>query len=103
MQVVWRREQDRTVIRFRLTPKSRSDAIDGLTDTADGPAVAARVRALPEDGAANRALEVLAADWLGVPKSRVAVVGGPKSRVKTIAIDGDVPALEARVAALSRG
>jgi uncharacterized protein YggU (UPF0235/DUF167 family) len=39
---------------FRLTPKSSKDAVDGLQTTAGAQAFQARVRALPEDGAAMR-------------------------------------------------
>ena len=60
----------------------------------------ARVRALPEDGAANAALEALAAKWLGVPKSSVRLVCGGKSRVKSLVIGGDVQALEGRLRAV---
>ncbi len=67
--------------------------------TAEGPAFKARVRALPEDGAANAALEALAAKWLGVSKSSVRLVSGGKSRVKSLAIGGDVHALEGRLQA----
>jgi uncharacterized protein YggU (UPF0235/DUF167 family) len=84
-------------VRFRLTPKSSKDTIDGLEMTAEGPAFKARVRALPEDGAANAALETLAAEWLGVPKTSVRLVSGSKSRVKALAIGGDTTAIEGRL------
>lgn len=71
----------------RLTPKSSRDAIDGVRQSADGKAfLAARVRAVPEDGKANKALEVLLAKALGVPKSSVSVVAGHTSRLKTAMI-----------------
>ena len=57
-------------------------------------AIQARVRALPEDGAANKALEELVARWLGVPKSSVALVAGGKSRVKSLRIAGQPATLE---------
>lgn len=97
----WRVDGGRLLIRVRLTPKAQGEAIGGVTDTADGPALKARVRAVPEDGAANRALEALVAAWLGVPKSSVGVVSGPKSRVKTVAVAGDGAALAARAAELA--
>jgi uncharacterized protein YggU (UPF0235/DUF167 family) len=74
----------------RLTPKSSADAIDGLGVQADGAVhLAARVRAVPDKGAANAALERLLADWLRLPRSRVAVVGGSTSRLKTVRLQGD--------------
>ena len=87
------------IVRFRLTPKSSKDNIDGLETTAEGLAFKARVRASPEDGAANAALERLVAEWLGVPKSAVILTGGAKSRVKTLAIGGDAETLEVRLKA----
>ncbi len=87
------------IVRFRLTPKSSKDSIDGLDITAEGPAFKVRVRAVPEDGAANAALERLAAAWLQVPKSAVSLISGAKSRVKTLAIGGDPAILDKKLQA----
>ena len=87
------------IVRFRLTPKSSKDSIDGFELTAGGPAFKARVRAVPEDGEANAALERLAAEWLQVPKSSVSLTGGAKSRVKTLSIGGDTGTIEDRLMA----
>ena len=87
------------IVRFRLMPKSSKDAVDGLEMTAEGKAFKARVRAVPEDGAANAALEKLAAEWLGIPKSSVSLISGSKSRVKTLRFSGDVKILEDRLQA----
>ncbi|MCB1483880.1 MAG: DUF167 domain-containing protein [Hyphomicrobiaceae bacterium] len=93
----WRHADACVIVRFRLTPKSYKDTIDGLEATAEGPAFKARVRAVPEDGAANTALERLAAAWLDVPKSAVRLITGGKSRVKSLAINGDAHAIEGRL------
>lgn len=85
---------DGIAIRVRLTPRSQRDSIDGLEETAEGTALKARVRAVPESGAANAALEKLVAGWLGVPKSSVAVIAGGKSRLKTVAVSGNSEALQ---------
>lgn len=95
----WRHADACVIVRFRLTPKSSKDTIDGLESTAEGPAFKARVRAVPEDGAANAALEKLVAGWLDVPKRTVRLIAGGKSRVKTLAIDGDAGTLEGRLRA----
>ena len=87
------------IVRFRLTPKSSKDSIDGLDITAEGPAFKVRVCAVPEDGAANAALERLAAAWLQVPKSAVSLISGAKSRVKTLAIGGDPAILDKKLQA----
>ena len=99
----WRHADACVIVRFRLTPKSSKDIIDGLEITAEGPAFKARVRAIPEDGAANTALERLVAEWLQVPKSAVHLVAGGKSRVKSLRIDGEAAAIEMRLRARMPG
>ena len=49
-------------------------------------AIKARVRAIPENGAANAALIATAAKWLGVPKSSISLSAGGKSRIKQLSI-----------------
>ena len=97
----WRRAGESVVLRVRLTPKGGRDAIEGLTATPEGPALKARVCAVPEDNAANTALTVLVARWLGVPKRDVTLIGGHKSRTKTVAIAGEAADIERRLAALT--
>ncbi len=87
-------------LRVRLIPKSSRDAVEGLEPTPDGPAVKARVRAVPEDGKANAAVAALVATWIGLPKGRVGVAAGQKSRVKTLQIDGDPDDIGRRIAGL---
>ena len=62
------------------------------------PDLKARVRAIPEAGRANAALEMLIARWLGVPPSTVSVAHGGKSRLKQVAVAGDAEALSCLVA-----
>ena len=77
-------------IRVRVTPRSARDAIDGVAQLGDGAAVLkARVRAVPERGKANAALEKLLAKALGRPKSSVSVVGGETGRLKIVEVRGD--------------
>lgn len=92
----------------RLTPRSSSDAIDGTGSQADGSVhLAARVRAIPDKGAANAALERLLAHALGLSRSCVSVVGGSTSRLKTVRLLGDpndiVSAIEQAVVHGNRG
>ena len=85
----------------RLTPKSSSDAIDGLREAADGSVhLAARVRAVPEKGAANATLERLLAELLDLPRRSVSVVAGGTSRLKTVRLSGDTAFLIATTAAV---
>jgi uncharacterized protein YggU (UPF0235/DUF167 family) len=86
----YRTRPDGLDIFVRLTPKSSTDAIEGVQTAADGAVyLAVRVRAVPEKGAANAALEKLLADWLDVPKRAVSVVAGSTSRLKTVRLTGD--------------
>ena len=84
---------------MRVTPKSTREGIDGVVETAQGPALTVRVRAVAEKGEANRAVEAVVAEWLGVPKSSVAVTAGGKSRLKTVLVAGEPGRLAALVEA----
>ena len=85
----------------RLTPKAAVDRLEGVETAADGRChLKARVRAVPENGAANAALERLVAKTLGVPVSAVSVVAGGTSRLKTLRVAGDPAVLALRVEAL---
>jgi uncharacterized protein YggU (UPF0235/DUF167 family) len=88
-------------IRVRATPKASRDAVEGIEATAEGPALKVRVRAVPEDGAANSAVERMLAAWLGVANSATRLVGGSKSRIKTIEIAGNGAALAETAARLA--
>jgi uncharacterized protein YggU (UPF0235/DUF167 family) len=81
-----------------VTPRSINDVIDGVTETAQGPALKARVRAVAEDGRANKAVALVIAEWLDIPKSRVEVAAGAKSRLKMLTVAGDAAELERRLA-----
>jgi uncharacterized protein (TIGR00251 family) len=86
------------VFQVRLTPKGGRDAIDGWQTAADGSShLKVRVRAAPESGKANAAMIDLIADILGMPRTSIAIVGGQKARLKTVAIAGDTSALESRL------
>ncbi len=86
----WRVSGEALVVAVRLTPKAALDRIDGITTLADGRCVLqVRVRAAPEKGKANAALEVLLAKALGVPKSAVSVIAGGTSRLKSVQVAGN--------------
>ncbi|RWL79489.1 MAG: DUF167 domain-containing protein [Mesorhizobium sp.] len=87
----------------RLTPKAALDRIDGIETAADGRShLKARVRAVPENGAANQALERMMAKALGVPVSAVSVVAGGASRLKTLRVVGDATELLEQLQTLSK-
>lgn len=71
----------------KLTPGAASDRIDGWDVDADNRAVLkVRVRARPVEGEANKALLLLLAKSLGVPKSAVTLARGGQSRLKMVEI-----------------
>jgi uncharacterized protein YggU (UPF0235/DUF167 family) len=77
-------------VRVRLTPRGGRDALEGVDTLADGRTVLkARVRAAPEKGLANAALEALLAKSLRVPKSAVSVVAGGTGRLKVVEVSGN--------------
>jgi uncharacterized protein (TIGR00251 family) len=94
------RTADGVVLHIRLTPKSSAARVAGVEDHGGKPVLKAYVTVPPEDGKANAALLVLVADWLGVPKSAVALTGGQKSRLKSVAVSGGADALLEKMAVL---
>lgn len=81
----------------RLQPKASKDDVAGLKEFGGKIYVQARVRAVPEDGKANKAVTELIAARLGVPKLSIALASGQASRLKTLSISGDAAALERKV------
>lgn len=100
----WRIEAGGVVVAVRLTPRAPRDRIAGTETLADGRTVLkARVRAVPEKGKANTALEALLAKALGVAPSAVSVVAGGRSRLKSVAVEGDPQLLLPRLRGLAKG
>jgi uncharacterized protein (TIGR00251 family) len=88
------------LLSVRVTPKGGRDAIDGISQLADGRAVLkVRVRVAPSEGAANDAVGRLIAKALGVAPRDVSLEAGATARIKTLRISGDGPTL---VAALEK-
>jgi uncharacterized protein YggU (UPF0235/DUF167 family) len=100
----WRKISGGIRVLVRVTPKASRQGVEGIAETAQGPALAVRVRAPADKGEANRAVAAALAAWLDVPNSTVAVTAGGKARVKTLAVAGDAgrlaAAIEARIAEL---
>jgi uncharacterized protein (TIGR00251 family) len=69
---------------LHVQPRARRVELAGLHDGA----LKLRVTAPPVDQAANRAVINYFADALHIPKSRLSIVAGGKSRTKTLRIEG---------------
>ena len=87
-------------VAIRLTPRGRADRLLGIAHLSDGAAVLkVSVTAPPAEGRANDALlQLLAREW-GVPRRDLAIVGGLKSRSKTVRVAGDPSLLVQRLCA----
>jgi uncharacterized protein YggU (UPF0235/DUF167 family) len=68
---------------IRVIPRAKRNEVGGRRDGR----LVVRVTAAPVDDQANAAVRRLVADFLGVPPSRVAIVGGWRSRDKVLCID----------------
>ena len=98
----WRIRPEGLEVRVRVTPKGGRDAIDGVEALSDGrPVLKVRVRAAPEDGAANEGVRRLLAKALGRPASAVTLEAGATARLKTFLITGDGETLARDIAALT--
>ncbi|HVY41885.1 MAG TPA: DUF167 family protein [Hyphomicrobiaceae bacterium] len=101
---LWRKGKHGIELRARVIPRSSKDAVEGIEATADGAALKLRVRAVPDQGKANRAVERVIAEWLGVPKTSISVSAGTASRNKTVSVaesDGIEAIIRKRIAELS--
>lgn len=87
---VWRLAPGGAEMRVRATPHAAKDAIEGVGEDAAGQRfLKVRVRAVPEKGRANAAVELVIAKALGLPKSAVAVEKGETQRIKTVRISAE--------------
>lgn len=101
MGTAFRLRDDGVDLFVRLTPKAAMDRLEGMEMAADGRShFKARVRAVPENGAANAALERLVAKALGVPASAISVVSGGTARLKSLRVLGDPAVLAKSIEAL---
>ncbi len=86
----WRLVPGGAELRVRAQPNASKDAIEGQGADASGQAfLKVRVRAVPEKGKANAAIEKLLAKALGVPASAVTIEKGETQRIKTVRISSD--------------
>ena len=88
-------------IAVRVTPRGGRDAVEGFA--ADG-SLRIRVAAAPADGRANEAAARLLARRFGIAPTRVRLVAGGTSRVKSFDVEGlDDDAIAAALQGAPRG
>jgi uncharacterized protein YggU (UPF0235/DUF167 family) len=98
----WRAREGGLEVRVRVTPRGGRDAVDGTEALADGRRILkVRVRAAPEDGAANQGVRRLLAKALRRPVSAVTLAAGATARVKTFWIAGEAGSLASALAVLA--
>jgi hypothetical protein len=92
--------RDGLLLAVRVTPKASRDQVTGLHAAADGSvSLAVKVTAPPDKGKANRAVIDVIASAARVAKSSFRIVAGETERNKTILVTGNLPAVEAWIAA----
>ena len=97
----WVLQDDGITLRIRANPRSARNAIKGLMDLPDGPALIIAITAPPAEGAANAAIIQTLAKALGVAKSAVQILSGNTARIKRARVTGDATALASRLSALA--
>ena len=102
MAEAFRQTKDGLELFVRLTARAARDEIGGVETTADGRShLAVRVRAIPDKGKANAALERLIAEALGMPRSAVRLSADATQRLKMLRIDGDAATVAERLRGLA--
>jgi uncharacterized protein len=99
-EAAWQLRGNGVEIRLRVTPRGGRDPVVGVEALSDGRAVLkVRVKAVPEDGAANEAVRRLLAEALGCSASAVSLAAGAAARVETFRVEGDPATLADSLAA----
>lgn len=82
------RDNENSYLFLRLTPNARHDDIHGVYEHADGKNyLQVSVRAVPENGKANKAAIAYLAKKLSIVKSDLKLKSGSKSRFKCIEVN----------------
>jgi uncharacterized protein len=98
----WRAVAGGIEVRVRVTPRGGRDALEGVGSLSDGRTVMkVRVRALPEEGAANDAVRSTLAKALDVTPAAVSLRAGATARIKTLLVQGEPGLLSDRLAQLA--
>ncbi|AQS41801.1 MAG: Hypothetical protein BHV28_11130 [Candidatus Tokpelaia hoelldobleri] len=95
----YREEKDGLTLFVRLTPKAAKDTIVGVEETGDGKShLSVRIRAVPEDGKANKALIKFLAKEMKIPASAFQLAAGATARLKQLHISGHAGEIAQRFA-----
>lgn len=71
---------------MKYTIKVKTNAKENLVEEGPEGALRVRVKAPPQEGRANEAVIETLAAYFKVPKSRVAIIGGFKSKTKIVSV-----------------
>ncbi len=71
---------------MKYTLKVKTNAKENAVEEGPGGELRVRVKAPPQEGRANEAVIEVLAKHFDVPKSRVAIVGGFKSKTKVVRV-----------------
>ena len=75
---------DGAIVALKIVPRAGRTMLAGVRDNA----VLVRLAAAPVEGAANAALLAFLSDRLQVPRTRLEIVSGDKSRAKRVKVKG---------------
>lgn len=100
MYRIGRTEPDTVQIFIKVTPNASDDVVGAVERQADDTLrLAVRVRAVPENGAANTAVIKLLSKYFGISRSALRLSQGENGRLKTI-VAPDSADLRAQLEAL---
>jgi uncharacterized protein len=74
-------------LKVRVTPNARKNAVVSWTEEE----IRLKIKAPAVEGKANAALITYLSELTGVPRAKIQLKGGEKSRIKWIEIDGPSP------------
>ncbi len=84
-------------MRIKVSPKAAQNRVGGVVAGSTGTALKVGVTAAPEGGKANDAvIKLLARKWR-LPRSRLRIAAGARSRAKVLFVEGEPDALLARL------
>ena len=81
----YQEKPDGLTVYVRVQPRASRNQLEGVV----GDRLRIRLTAPPLEGEANKACAAYLAEVLGVPKSRVTLVAGQKSREKALFVAGE--------------